>query len=142
MNVLLEQIKGWSLEDQVELADVLASAKETVRLKQYEKPAQVIAKPRPRGPRGEILTDEQVWDAEHPLLRTAYGFHKTETDMNGKTKRINYSKKEIDAMNKPAEDAWIAEKRKLFPDAVIPPNEDIGAVQSRYQTQDYTRPDW
>lgn len=80
---------------------------------------------RPRDERGRLLTEEEIWDRDHLLDRKPYGFSETIADWQGKVTTKVWTRAEIDAWNKPIEEAWLAEKRKVFPDAQLPPNTNI-----------------
>ena len=82
---------------------------------------------------GMELSAEEKWDREHPLVRRPYGFYETYFNgVTGQKTRKNWSRAEIDAYNRPIEEAWLSEKRKLFPEAQLPPNKDIGQNRSSY----------
>lgn len=80
---------------------------------------------------GRLLTDEEIWDRDHPLSRRPYGYYERKQLFGNAQQTKVWSKAEVDAYNKPIEEAWLAEKRKLFPNAQLPKNKDLGHRHSR-----------
>ncbi|MBR4575616.1 MAG: hypothetical protein IKO25_00295 [Clostridia bacterium] len=121
MNDLLQQIKQMTPKEQAELAAILKEAEEKMK---PEPEVIMLGEPldlRPRDERGVLLTPEQIWDRDHPLERRYYGYSETFHEW-GKPQRTKYwTDDEVDAYNKPIEEAWLAAKRKVFPNAQLPP---------------------
>ena len=127
---LIDEIRRMSPEEKAELRAVLADLepKPEPVVEQLGKPMDM----RPRDERGRLLTEEEIWDRNHPLLRKPYGYCEQFTDFYGKTTTKVWTRAEVDAFNRPIEESWLAAKRKVFPDAQLPPNNDIsGSVVYR-----------
>ncbi len=109
-NEILAAVAAMSQEERRELAKLL---------KEPEPKAPVVTQncvPIQIDERGFRLSDEAKWDAEHPLQLIAYGYE--QHDLRGHGRRLTDA--EVDAINGPKIDAWLREKRKLFPDAKPP----------------------
>ena len=130
------------LEATPEEQEALAAALE--KAKQKKKPEiKSMGQPfdrRPKDEHGRLLTPEEVWDREHPLIRKPYGYCETCQDITGKKTRRVWTRAEVDAFNRPFEEAWLTEKRKLFPNAVLPPVHNMNNGVSRFDDPRYTHP--
>ncbi len=134
MSELLEQIKHMTPEEQAELAAVLDAAQK--KTEAANRP--VVQQPCMRNPHdldehGMKLSPEAIWDRDHPLIRKPYGYYEMSFNaITGQKTRRNWSRAEVEAYNRPVEEAWLAEKRKLFPEAQLPPNYNMGEKKSGY----------
>ena len=79
-----------------------------------------MGNPAHRDAYGNKLTAEQIWDKEHPRTHIGYGYTSTFVDFNGKETKKTWSRKEVDEYNRKIDEKWLAEKRKVFPDATLP----------------------
>ena len=119
MSNLIEEIRNMTPAERAELAGVL---------KNLEPKPQPVVKQlgqswdmRPRDERGRLLSEEEIYDQEHPLNLLPYGFTETSTNvMTGKVSKKVWTKEEVDAHNFPIAEAWLIEKRKFFPHAQLP----------------------
>ena len=133
MSELLELAKRATPEELAEFAKILNNAKDHVTLKRQRENVQVQRPDmRPRDQYGRHLTDEEIYDHDHPLNRKPYGFRERKQIFGHDPQVKVWSQAEVDAYNKPIEEAWLAEKRKLFPDAQLPPNSDTGYRPSKF----------
>ena len=141
MSELLEAAKRATPEELAELAEIIEEAqRKAAAAKVPAKEQPCMRNPADLNKYGMELSAEEKWDREHPLVRRPYGFYETSFNgVTGQKTRKNWSRAEIDAYNRPIEEAWLSEKRKLFPDAQLPPNKDIGQNRSSYSEVDRRR---
>ena len=140
---LIERIRTASPKEKAALAAVMKDILEPKPEPEYKQ----LGKPfdfRPKDEHGRLLTDEELWDREHALLPRLkpYGF--TETSINGLTGQKTtkkWTRAEVDAYNEPIQQEWLQEKRKLFPDAQLPPTPDMGTTESRFDDPRYSHPE-
>ncbi len=133
MSELLEQIKQMTPEEQAELAAVLdAAQKKAAAAKMPVTEQPCMRNPRYLNENGMPMTAEERWNKDHPLIRKPYGYYEN-IQVIGQPPRVKvWTKEEVEAYNKPIEEAWLAEKRKLFPDAQLPPNHDLWFRPSKF----------
>lgn len=133
MSELLEAAKKASPEELAELAEIFEDAKRkaaAAKIPVKEQPC--MRNPADLNEYGMELTAEEKWNRDHPLIRKPYGYYER-TQVFGQAPQMKvWSRAEVDAYNRPIEEAWLAEKRKLFPDAQLPPNADTGYRPSRF----------
>lgn len=130
---ILNEIQSMSQEERRQLAELLKENPQPVPTRELG--TIIFPEQRARGPHGELFAQgsEEEWDVLHPLRRKPYGYTETGIDMTGRKRTKSFTREEIDEMNRPAEEAWLEAKRKKFPNAILPPNLDLGRVPSRYQ---------
>ena len=130
MNIL-EEIRNMTKEERQEMLKILQESEEKPEpeIRQLGEPLGQNRK----GPLGQDLTDEQVYDRDHPLtgLWPDKAFDIVQT-FDGKKKWINHSKKEIEEHNRQIREEWIQNKRKYaarhglqFSDEYNPPDAPI-----------------
>lgn len=69
---------------------------------------------------GKPLSDEEIYDRNHPLTLLSDGYYQVVHVFGQPPKREYLTKAEIDRRNKEKKRAWLEEKRKVFPSAVLP----------------------
>ena len=134
---ILDEIRTMSPEEKAELFAALKDLEP-----KPEPEIHSLGEPFDRTPRdesGRLLTAEKIYDRDHPLMRKPYGYYESFQDITGKKTRKVWTRAEIDAFNKPIEEAWLNEKRKHFPDATLPPNKGV-SPESRFSDPRYTHP--
>ena len=135
MSELLEAAKKASPEELAELAKIFEDAKRkaaAAKIPVKEQPC--MRNPADLNEYGMELTAEEKWNRDHPLIRKPYGYHESIQVFGQAPQMKVWSRAEVDAYNRPIEEAWLAEKRKLFPDAQLPPNRDRGYRPSRFDS--------
>ena len=133
MSELLEAAKRATPEELAEFAEMLEVAKRKAAAAKIPVTQQpCMRNPADLNKYGMELTAEEKWDRDHPLIRKPYGFRERKQTFGHDPQVKVWSQAEVDAYNKPIEEAWLAEKRKLFPDAQLPPNTDTGFRPSRF----------
>ncbi len=119
---LIDQLKN-------EIASMSDAEREELKAllngQQKEKPTQNMTRMDglKRHPDGSPYTDEEMYDLQNPIRHKAYTYHET-TYVDGKQHVHGYRREEIDAMNAEIDEAWLAEKRKYFPDAQLPKDQN------------------
>lgn len=123
----LEEIANMTTEELAALGDAISKALVLKKAQKMKNETCVQhTDMRLRDQYGRLLTDEEIWDQEHPLIRKPYGFTEVYTVFGSDPVRKVWTKEEVEAYNKPIEEAWLAEKRKVFPDAQLPKLHDTG----------------
>ena len=133
MSELMEAAKRATLEELAEFAEMLEVAKRKAAAAKIPVTQQpCMRNPADLNKYGMELTAEEKWDRDHPLIRKPYGFRERKQIFGHDPQVKVWSQAEVDAYNKPIEEEWLAEKRKLFPDAQLPPNSDTGYRPSKF----------
>lgn len=123
----LEEIANMTTEELAALGDAISKAQALKKAQKMKNETVVQSMDaRPRDQYGRLLTDEEIYDQEHPLNRKPYGFTEVHTVFGSDPVRKVWSDKEVEEYNRPIEEAWLAEKRKVFPDAQLPKLFDTG----------------
>lgn len=130
MNIL-EEFRNMTNEEKQEMLKILQESEEKPEpeIRQLGEPLG----PNRKGPLGQDLTDEQVYDRDHPLTGLwpdkAYDLVQ---DFYGKRTRVYHSKEEIEEHNRQVREEWIQNKRKYaaryglqFSDEYNPPDAPI-----------------
>ena len=140
---IISRIKTATPEEKAELAAVMAEALKEQKPKPTVRPMGEAPSMVQRDDRGKPLTAEEIWDREHPILPLlkTYGFTETTTNFHtGKTYTKRWTDAEVDEYNAPIKQKWLEEKRKVFPNAQLPPTMDSGNLESRFEDGRYTHP--
>lgn len=136
---LIDQIRAMSPEEK----KALAAALKDLEPKPEPEHVSLGKSPdfRPKDEHGRPLTAEEIYDREHPLqlMRKPYGYYESFQDITGKKTCKVWTRAEVDAFNKPIEEAWLAEKKKHFPNAILPANTGV-SPESRFADPRYTHP--
>lgn len=130
MSELMEAAKRATPEELAELAEMIESAKRK-KVKAQAIKRVVTLDMTPRDVNGRPLSEEEIYDREHPLMRIPYGYIETTHSFGHRPKMKVWSMKEVDDHNHPIEEAWLTEKRKYFPDVKLPHNDDLRAIQAK-----------
>lgn len=133
MSELVELAKKATPEELAELVEIIENAKRkaaAAKIPVKEQPC--MRNPADLNEYGMELTAEEKWNRDHPLIRKPYGYYERIQVFGQAPQMKVWSRAEVDAYNRPIEEAWLAEKRKLFPDAQLPPNSDTGYRPSRF----------
>ena len=120
---ILDEIRAMSPEERSELSAALKDLEPDPKPESREI-GQAMRDAHKLDVYGNLLSAEEIWDRDNPLQRIPYGYSET-IHVFGQASKVRYwTKAEVDAYNDKAETEWIARKRKLFPDAEIPPRKN------------------
>lgn len=119
MSKLIDEIRAMSPEERRELSAVLKDLepkpeREVISL------GTPLLNPKYYDTYGNPLSEEEIYDKEHPRIHMPYGYYESQTVFGGETKTKYWTKEEIDAHNRKVDEDWLARKRKIFPDATLP----------------------
>ena len=119
MSKLIDEIRAMNPEERKELSAILKDLEPKPEA-EHRSIGECMRNPKHVDAYGNQLSAEEIYDAEHPRDLKAYGFCESFTGFDGKTKTKYWTRAEVDAYNQKSNEAWLMEKRKVFPNATLP----------------------
>jgi len=117
---ILDEIRAMSPEEKAALSEALKDL-EPKPEPEARMLGDPMGNPRYLKENGEYMTDEEMYDKDHPLTGLwYYGGYKLVQVMGQAAKKTYYTKDEVDAHNEEIINAWYEAKRKKFPNCLRP----------------------